>query len=101
MKEDRRSMMPIVPIIAGAAAAQTQAIKASGITVRVTPSDFERILKRIENPLVITAKGGFLGNRYRYLTSYRGFAFFTQSKSSLQLPEGTETIQAGEIWIPQ
>ena len=92
-------MMPIVPI--AAAAALIQAFKASGVIVTVTSSDFERILKKTANPLVITALDGFWGTRYQYLTSYRGFAFFTQSKNSLQLPEGTETIHAGAIWIPQ
>ena len=93
--------MTMIPIVAGAAAAQTHAIKASGVIVSVTPSDFERILKRIETPLVITALGGFWGTKYHYLTSYRGFAFFTKSNNSLSLPEGTEIIRAGTIWIPQ
>ena len=93
-------MMPIVPVVAGAAAAQIQAIKASGVIVTVTPSDFERTLKKTANPLVITALGGFWGTRHQYLTSYRGLAFFTQSTSSLSLPEGTDTITAGKIWMP-
>ena len=84
-----------------AAAAHRRAIKASGLIVTVTPYEFERILEGIENPLVITALGGFWGTKYQYLTSYRGFAFVTQSKSSLSLPEGTEIIRAGTIWLPQ
>lgn len=88
------------PIMA-ASAAQAAAIKASGLIVTVTPADFMRILKRIESPLVVTALGGFWGTKYHYLTSYRGFAFFTKSDSSLPLPEGTETIEAETIWMPQ
>ena len=93
-------MMSIVPIVAVAAEVESQAIKASGVIVRVTPSDFERILKKIENPLVITALGGFWVAKHQYLTSYRGFVFFTRSDTPLPLPEGAETIQAGKIWMP-
>ena len=86
---------------AAAAAAQiANAIKASGVLVRVTPADFHRILKRIESPLVVTAVGGFWTTKYQYLTSYRGFAFFTTSDSLLSLPKGTEIIQAEQIWMP-
>ena len=90
----------MIPIMAPAAA-QATAIKATGLIVTVTPSEFERILKRVENPLVVTAMGGFWGTKYQYLTSYHGFAFVTQSNSSLSLPEGTETIKARSIWMPQ
>ena len=43
---------------AAAAAAIAQAIKASGVLVRVSQADFESILNRSEKPLVITATGG-------------------------------------------
>jgi len=93
--------MAIVPNAAAAAAAQVaSAIKASGILLSVTPPEFNRILNRIESPLVVTAMSGFWKTKYQYLTSYRGFAFFTTSDISLSLPEGTEIIQAGQIWIP-
>jgi hypothetical protein len=88
----------MIPI---AAAAQANAIKASGVIVSVTPPDFERIVNRIENPLVIASRGGFWGTKYHYLTSYRGFAFFTTSNSILSLPEGTEIMPAETIWMPQ
>ena len=91
--------MTMIPIMAPAAA-QANAIKAVGLIVSLTPLDFERILKRIENPLVISAMSGFWGTKYQYLTSYRGFAFFTKSNSSLSLPEGTEILKAGSIWLP-
>lgn len=61
---------------AGAAAAViAQATKASGVIVRVEPSDFEAILTRQDNPLVVVARGGFL-------------------------PEGAEVVVATKIWIP-
>jgi hypothetical protein len=32
--------------------------------------------------------------------SYKGFVFFTQSSSPIELPAGMETIQAQKIWVP-
>jgi glycogen synthase len=88
---------------AGAAAAMAaiaQAIKASGILVRVSTEDFQKILRKVEQPLVIYAKGGLFSSNHQYLTSYKGFAFFTKSASEIILPAGTETITANKIWIP-
>jgi hypothetical protein len=85
---------------AAAAAAIVQAIKASGVIVRVEPSEFLRLLPRIEEPLVVHATGGFFSTNYQYLTSYKGLAFFTRSPEPLGLPESCELIQARAIWIP-
>jgi len=85
---------------AGAAAAISQAIKASGVIVRVEPADFLGILQRQQSPLVVHATGGFFSTNYRYLTSYRGLAFFTKSPAPLDLPAGAELVQARTIWIP-
>ena len=94
------TMIPTI-VVAGAAAGTANALKASGLVVTVSLPDFEEILNRIENPLVIAAMGGFWGTKYHYLTSYRGFAFFTTSNSILSLPEGTEIMPAETIWMPQ
>ncbi|HEY8187969.1 MAG TPA: hypothetical protein VIF64_18000 [Pyrinomonadaceae bacterium] len=88
---------------AGAAAAMAaiaQAIKASGVLVRVSPDDFQKILRKVEKPLVIYATGGLFKKTYQYLTSYKGLAFYTKSSSEIILPAGTETIIANKIWIP-
>ena len=86
---------------AGAAmAAIAQAIRASGVLVRVSPEDFQRILKKAELPLVIYTKGGVFSTNYQYLTSYKGFAFYVKSSTELTLPAGTETITAKKIWVP-
>ncbi len=85
---------------AGAAAAIAQAIKASGVVVRLEPQDFSKILKRINDPLVVTAEGGFFKVKYQYLTSYKGIAFFTKSDLPLELPVAAEVVKAGKIWIP-
>ena len=83
-----------------AAAAIANAIKASGV-VRVEPKDFQSILRRIENPLVVYAEGGFFTKNYQYLASYKGFAFFTKSPAPILLPSGVEMISARKIWTPQ
>jgi len=83
-----------------AAAAIVQAIKASGVLVRLEPQEFVRLVGRIAEPLVVSAQGGLFRTRYRYLTSYKGLAFFTESRESLPLPGNSELITAGRIWIP-
>ena len=85
---------------AAAAAAIAQAIRASGAIVKVEPNDFLTILGRHEEPLVVQAESGVFGTTYRYLTSYKGLAFFTQSSRRLHLPGTAELIVAKKIWIP-
>ena len=85
---------------AAAAAAIANAIKASGVVLRVAPADFHTILRKIEKPLVVYAEGGFFSTNYQYLVSYKGFAFFTKSSEPLLLPTEIETIVARRIWIP-
>jgi glycogen synthase len=85
---------------AAAAAAIANAIKASGVVVRVSPTDFHVILSKIERPLVVYAEGGFFSKNYQYLVSYKGFAFFTKSSEPILLPAEVETIAARKIWVP-
>ena len=86
---------------AGAVAAMiAQAIKASGVLIRVEPKDFQSILARVPEPLVIQAEGGIFSTKYQYLVSYKGFAFFTKSSTPLPFPNGVETVRANKIWIP-
>lgn len=81
-------------------AAIAQAIKASGVCVRVSPEDFQRIVVKADKPLVLCATGGFISTTYQYLTSYKGFAFFTKSKMPLDLSPKIETLMVEKIWIP-
>lgn len=85
---------------ASAAAAIAQAIKAAGAIVRVEPEDFGRVLTRQDAPLVVVAQGGLFSGRFQYLTSYKGFAFYTKSSEPLYLPNNTEVIHAKRIWVP-
>lgn len=85
---------------AAAAAAIAQAIKASGVLIRLEPNEFRKILSRSSDPLVVIAKGGFFSTRYQYLTSYKGLAFYTASREPLELPDTAEVVNARGIWIP-
>ena len=82
------------------AAAIAQAIKASGVLVRLEPADFTRILHKQDETLVVIAPGGFFSRGWHYLTSYKGLAFFTKSKDPLPLPGRAEVVEAKSIWIP-
>ena len=85
---------------AAAAAAIAKAVKASGILVRLDPEEFSKVLNRAKDPLVVIAQRRFFGTKYQYLFSYKGLAFFAQSKTPLVLPTGCEVVTANRIWIP-
>ena len=82
------------------AAAIAQAIKASGVLIRVDAGEFLRILQKQEEPLVVFAPAGFLQRGWRYLTSYKGLAFHTKAADALPLPPRAEVIEARSISIP-
>ncbi len=85
---------------AATAAAIANAIKASGVVVRVAPEDFAKILGRIENPLVIYNKGGLFSTKHQYLVSYKGFSFYTRTSTEIFLPGSVEVVNARSIFIP-
>ena len=76
------------------------AIKACGTIVRVEPSEFLRILSLQDDPLVVTTVGGVFRTTYKYLTSYRGLAFYCKSPTELRLPARSERISANKMSIP-
>ncbi|NIN71070.1 MAG: hypothetical protein GTO46_03855 [Gemmatimonadetes bacterium] len=86
---------------AAAAAAIAQAVKASGAIVRMEPNDFVQIVHRAEEPVVVMATSKIFGRTsYKYLTSYKGLAFYTKSSSQLPLGVRVELVYAKQIWIP-
>jgi hypothetical protein len=85
---------------AAGAAAIANAIKASGVVVRVSPDDFLTILDRAKGAVVVHAMGGFFSTKYKYLVGYKGFVFFTKSSEPLPLPTNAEMIVAAKIWVP-
>jgi hypothetical protein len=85
---------------AGAAAAMAQAIKASGAIVRVESMDFQTILSKVDNPLVVYSESTFISTKYHYLTAYKGLIFYTKTATPLTLRPSAEVIRAQKIWIP-
>ncbi len=86
---------------AAATVAMAQAIKASSAIVRAEPPEFQTILSKTDRPLLVAAERRiFRRVSYRYLTAYKGLAFFAQSKALLPLPSRAEIIEARNIWIP-
>ncbi len=86
---------------AAAGAAIAQATKASGAIVRMEPNEFLQIVYRADDPVVVLATSKVFGKAsYKYITSYKGLAFYTKSKSALQLGSGVELVTAKNIWIP-
>ena len=81
-------------------AAQVNAIKASGVIVKLEIADWLKILERTERPLVVIGIGGMFKKHNQYLTSYRGLAFFATSKDTIVLPPRCEVVQAKSISIP-
>ncbi len=86
----------------GAAMAMAiQATKASGAIVRVKTNDFEQLLARHPEPLVVEREpSGLFQRKYQYLTNYKGFFFYTDTDRPISLPPNTEHIKADTIWIP-
>lgn len=85
---------------AAAAAAIANAVKASGSIVKVEPQEFVKVLNRIDKPLVVVAKGGWLNKKYKYLTNYKGINFYCLASDPVSLPGSVETINAESMWMP-
>ena len=83
------------------AAAIANALKASGVLVRVDAGDFIAILRRVDEPLVVVSYGGVFRKQHKYLTSYKGLAFFTKSPTPLVLPPRVEVVQAKAFSMPE
>jgi len=86
---------------AGAAhAAMMNAVRSFGVVVTVPPDEFLRIVERQEEPLVVTSSYGIFSTVYRYLVSYKGLAFYAESPLELDLPVGTDVVQARKMMLP-
>lgn len=85
---------------AAAHAAQVNALKATGVIVRLEIADWLQILQRMDRPLVVIGVGGVIKKHNQYLTSYRGLAFFATSKDTIVLPPRCEVVRARKISIP-
>lgn len=87
--------------ILATAQAKSDSMTTSGTIVRVESSVFSMILAKVESPLVVIShEKVFLLEIYKYLTSYKALAFYTDSKRPLSLPSTVEIINAEKIWTP-
>jgi hypothetical protein len=75
-------------------------VKASGVLIRVEPDAFLKILEKNRGALVVYSFNGIFHKDHHYLTSYKGFAFYTKSPNALMLPGDIEIINARQIWMP-
>ncbi len=80
--------------------AAIKAITATGSTIRVEPADFTLLVYRMEAPLVVTARMGVFRPYHRYLTSYKGMLFVTDSVDQLRLGAPVELVTAKRVRIP-
>jgi hypothetical protein len=85
---------------AAAAAAIANAIKSSGAIVSLEPEEFQKILSRSDDPVIVHTRAGWPKKTDRYLTSYKGLFFYTKSDRPLMLPSDAEMIESKKIWIP-
>ena len=85
---------------AGAAIAMANAVKAMGGIVQLEPEDFQRLVMRLEDPLVVTAERSLFGTRYQYVTGHRGLVFYAKSREPLRLGGRAEIIRAKRIAMP-
>lgn len=85
---------------AAIAAAIANAVKASGAIVRIEAEGFLKITSKVDNPLVVFARGGWPVRNYQYLTSYKGLIFFTKSREPITLGSDIELVTADTIWVP-
>jgi len=87
---------------AAAAAAVAQAIKASGVIVRLEPKEFLKLLNRNSSGLVVHALAGLFkfSTSHTYLMGYKGLAFYTRCREPIPLPGTCEVMEAQKVWMP-
>ena len=76
------------------------AIKATGVIVEVAAEDFLSIIKQTEKALVVHAPSGVFRTSHKYLTSYKGLAFYTKVNDPLVFLGSVELIESKRITIP-
>jgi ketopantoate hydroxymethyltransferase len=84
-----------------AAAAIANAVKASGVLVRLEAGEMQKVLARMDRPaVVVVSHTGVFTKKNQYLTSWRGLAFYCKTTQELPLPSCAEVVAAKTIWMP-
>ena len=68
--------------------------------MRIDPHDFQSLLGKTKEPLVVHSLAGVFSKKHEYLMNYKGMFFFTKSEQEIHLPSSTELVEAKQIWIP-
>jgi len=76
---------------------QLQVMRVSGAAVEVSLETFGKLLSKVKDPMVVVSKRGWRGQRYRYLTSYKGFILCTRSKETMIFPDNVELLNAEKV----
>ncbi len=76
------------------------AIKASGVVVELAREDFLTIVRQSEKPLIVHAPSKLIRTKHKYLTSYKGLAFYTKVDQPLDFLSEVELIEAKKISVP-
>ncbi len=76
------------------------AIKASGVVVEVSSEDFMTIIQCSQGALIVHAQSKIIRTTHKYLTSYKGLAFYTKVSEPLEFKNHVELIEAKKISIP-
>lgn len=76
------------------------AVKATGVLIEVTSDNFLSIIKQSEKALVVHAPSGVFRTTHKYMTSYKGLAFYTKVSEELVFWSDIELIEAKRITIP-
>lgn len=85
---------------AAAAAAAAKAKKTTGAIIELSVEEFRKILTKVDSPVVVAAKSGFMYKKIRYMTSYKGFLFMALSDEAIILPSRSELIWSKRMWVP-
>ena len=81
-------------------AAQIRAVKSFGTIVTVEPPVFLDLVAKQERPIVVYSEPRIFYPGYRYLTTYKGLTFHSNSPTSLNLPIEAEQIMARKVMVP-
>lgn len=77
-----------------------QAIKMNGVFVQLTVEDFQNLLNRNDNLVVVVSKTGLFSTHHLHLTSYKGLVFYCKAKEPLSISSKHETLHAKAVSLP-
>jgi hypothetical protein len=80
--------------------AQQNALKMSGVFVKLTPSDFQNLINKHDNLAIVFSKSSFFGTSFSYVTAHKGLTFFCKTKDQLSLPSKHEVFSVAHLSLP-